>query len=165
MTLWAASMNGTVGKNETEVDIDVSFSDILDKTDIAFGLNFEAGKGPWSVIFFGQYLKLKSDATTRNGFDGDVEADFLLIDVAGSYQLWETSFGDQEKLAIDGLLGFRWTYLKAKIDINEGPLAGFSRDRDKDWIDPYVGARARWYIDRHWEVEVSGTAGGFDVGS
>src|SRR5205809_7094972 len=30
MTLWAASMNGTVGKNETEVDIDVSFSDILD---------------------------------------------------------------------------------------------------------------------------------------
>jgi hypothetical protein len=165
MTLWAASINGTVGKNETQTDIDVSFDDILDKTDVAFGLNFEAGKGPWSVIFFGQYMKLKSDGTTRNGNDADVEADFLLIDAAFSYQLWETSFGDHEKLAIDGLVGIRWTYLKLQVDINQGPLAGFSRDRDVDWVDPYVGARARWYISREWEVEASATIGGFGVGS
>jgi len=165
MAIWAISINGTVGKNETEADIDVGFDDIMDKADFAFGLNFEAGKGPWSIIFFGQYMKLESDASTRNGNDADVEADFGLIDVAFSYQLWETQFGDHEKLAIDGLVGFRWTYLKLQVDINEGPLAGFSRDRDVDWFDPYVGARARWYIDRHWEVEGSATIGGFGVGS
>jgi hypothetical protein len=44
-------------------------------------------------------------------------------------------------------------------------LAGASRDRDTDFIDPYVGLRARWHIDRNWELQGLGTAGGFGVGS
>src|SRR6266550_6168226 len=49
-SIWMPAIKGTVGKNETEADIDASFSDIMDKATFSFGLNFEAGKGPWSVI-------------------------------------------------------------------------------------------------------------------
>jgi len=163
-SIWMPSIKGTVGKNETESDIDVSFSDIMDKATFSFGLNLEAGKGPWSVIVFGLYLHLKDDLTTRNGFDGDLKGDFALLDVAGAYQVWETGLGSG-KLALDALLGLRWTYLKAEIDINTGPFAGLNRSRDKNIFDPYVGARARWDIDRNWDIQLLGTAGGFGVGS
>ena len=158
-------MNGTAGRNETEVDIDIGFDDIMDKATLALSLNFEAGKGPWSVIFFGMYLGFESDATTRNGFDADVEGHFALIDVAGAYEFWKTSLGGDQKLALDALAGVRWTSIGLSVDVNEGPFAGLSRDHDNDFFDPYVGARVRYYLDEHWEFQALGTAGGFGVGS
>jgi len=165
MAIWAVAVEGTVGKNETTAEVDADFGDVMDKATVALGLNFEAGKGPWSIIFFGQYMKLENDAETRNGNDADVEVQFGMIDLAFTYQVWETSLGEDAKIAIDALGGVRWTHLGAKIDINEGPAAGASLDRDTDFFDPFVGARARWYIDRHWDVEASATVGGFGVGS
>src|SRR5258706_3881630 len=163
-SVWMPAIKGTVGKNETEADIDASFSDIMDKATFSFGLNLEAGKGPWSVIVFGLYLHLKDDLPTRNGFDGELKGDFALLDVAGAYQFWDTPLGDG-KLFLDALLGLRWTYLKAEIDINTGPFAGLNGSRDKNIFDPYLCARARWEIDRNWEIQLLGTAGGFGVGS
>jgi hypothetical protein len=165
LAIWAASVNGTVANDQSEVDIDIGFSDIMDASSIAVGLNFEAGQGPWSVLFFGQYLGFEHEGETRNGFDANVEAVLAIVDVAGTYQIWETSLGEDSKLAVDALLGLRYTHLGTEVDIDEGPLAGAHRERNADIVDPYVGARVRYYLDRNWEFQALGTAGGFGVGS
>lgn len=163
---WFAQSSGTVGKGDFEVDADASFSDIFDKLNFGFGIDSELRKGPFSLIIFGMYQHFESDATGPLGNDGDVEAELAVVDLALAYEFWRTPLGDGgSSFALEGLAGLRWTYLSAGIDINEGPLAGRDQDRDKNWFDPYLGARARIDFDRHWNVSVLGTAGGFGVGS
>ena len=163
-TLWIANITGTVGRGDYEADLDIGFDDILDKATV-LTLNFEFGKGPWSVIFFGLWMKIEDDITTPNGFDGDFEGTFAFIDAAFAYHLTDFSVGGESKIYLDGLVGVRWTYVKTDFDINEGPLAGTSRERDKNFADPTVGARARYYINDDWNLTLIGTIGGFGVSS
>ena len=163
-TLWIANIDGTVGRGDFEGDIDIGFDDILDKATV-LTLNFEFGKGPWSVIFFGLWMKIEDDIETPNGFDGDFDGTFAFIDASFAYHITDFSVGGDSKVYLDALVGARWTYIKTEIDINEGPLAGDSRERDKNFADPTVGARARYYINDDWNLTVIGTIGGFGVSS
>src|SRR5437762_12260816 len=61
-TIWVANITGTVGRGDYEADLDIGFSDIIDKATV-LTLNFEFGKGPWSVIFFGLWMKIEDDIT------------------------------------------------------------------------------------------------------
>src|SRR4051812_2678525 len=74
-TIWMANITGTVGKGDFEGDLDIGFDDILDKA-TSLTLNFEVGKGPWSILFFGLWMKIEDDIETPNGFDGDFEGTF-----------------------------------------------------------------------------------------
>ena len=159
-----ANITGDVGRGEFEADLDIGFDDIIDKATV-LTLNFEFGKGPWSVIFFGLWMKIEDDITTPNGFDGDFDGTFAFIDASFAYHITDFSVGGDSKVYLDALVGLRWTYVKTEFDINEGPLAGASRERDKNFADPTVGARARYYINDDWNLTLIGTIGGFGVSS
>ena len=163
-TLWIANITGDVGRGEFEADLDIGFDDIIDKATV-LTLNFEFGKGPWSVIFFGLWMKIEDDITTPNGFDGDFDGTFAFIHASFAYHITDFSVGGDSKVYLDALVGLRWTYVKTEFDINEGPLAGASRERDKNFADPTVGARARYYINDDWNLTLIGTIGGFGVSS
>ena len=163
---WMAGIEGTVGKGDFESDLDVSFGDLFDKFTIGAGLNLEAGKGPFSALVFALYQQFDTDLQTRRGFDGDGTLDIALVDMAGAYRLLNTPVGDADaRFSVEALAGVRWTYLGTEIEINEGLLAGRSEDREKNWFDPYVGARLRYDFDRHWTISGLATIGGFGVGS
>jgi hypothetical protein len=170
--LWASKIEGTVGR-ETGVgdftsDVDSSFSDLVDKMTGAIGVNFELGNGPFTMLVNGQWNRFEDDAETRNGFDADVEAQLAWIDIAGSYKFFDETYGEQaleNRLTLEGIVGVRWVYLSAEIDVNEGPFAGANEDREKNWFDPYVAARMKYSIDRNWNFTVSGGVGGFGLGS
>ena len=166
LALWAPRINGSIGKGDFETDLDVSFADLFDKLTLAYGLDAEVRKGRFAVILFGQYQHFEADAATARGFDADASVNFALIDIALAYQVLNMPGGAPDsRFSIEALAGFRWTYLSAKIEINEGPFAGLEQDREKNWFDPYVGTRLRYDFDRHWNVSALGTIGGFGVGS
>jgi hypothetical protein len=163
-TLWIANITGTVGRGDYEADLDIGFDDIIDKATV-ITLNFEFGKGPWSVILFGLWMNIEDDVTTPSGFDGDFEGNFAFLDASFAYHITDFSVGGDSKVYLEGLIGLRWTYIDTSFDINEGPLAGTSRDRDKNFVDPTIGARARYYINNDWNLTLMGTIGGFGVSS
>lgn len=167
--LWLAGMEGTVGKGNHKADVDASFSDLMDNLNIGLSTDFEVGKGPWSLIVFGLWQNFENDATTPGGFDGDIEADFAIVEAALAFKLIDEQFGDADGLAprftLEVLGGARWTYLSLEVDINEGPFADTNAERDRDWIDPYAGLRGRFDFSENFNVSVMGTAGGFGVGS
>lgn len=166
-SIWASSVSGNVGKGDFETDVDVSFSDLLKDLSGALSLDFEVGKGPLALIVFGMYNRFEADAQTPRGFDADAKSQFALIDIAIAYELFRVPVGSapDSAFSVEALVGFRWTYLSAEIDINEGPFAGRSEDREKNWFDPYVGTRLRYDLDRNWNISAIGTIGGFGVGS
>ncbi len=164
-SIWAAGIHGTVGKGDFQSTVDASFSDILDKTNGGGGVDFEVGKGPISVVVYGMYLHLESDASTPRGFDADATVQFGFVDIALAYQLLNVPVGTESRFYFDVMPGFRWTYLSAEVDINEGPLAGRDQNRERNFFDPYIGARVRFDINRNMNVSMLANYGAFGGGS
>ena len=169
VAIWFTAMDGTLGAGDFETDVNVDFVDLVDKLNLGFALDVEAGKGPWAVLFYGMWNKLEGDAQTLRGFDADAEATFALIDLGLAYEFLRTPLGSgnqgQAELGLEVLGGVRWTYLSSGIEINEGPFAGNDQDREKNWFDPYVGLRGQLGFSRECNLSVMGTVGGFGVGS
>jgi opacity protein-like surface antigen len=70
---------------------------------------------------------------------------------------------------VDVIGGLRYSKIEASADIN-GSLFGtpgitVSRSGDKDWVDPYIGARIQHPIADRWTLVGYGDIGGFGVGS
>jgi hypothetical protein len=163
-TFWGAAITGTTGQAETKVDVDAKFGDIFDNATFGLGMNFETGTGPWSFLLGGMWMHLGGDAQTQTSNDADWDGDFGLLEIAAGYEF--TQFKVRGKtVALDALLGFRWTSVSADVRIEQGPSAGRTRDRDKDFVDPYIGLRSRWYISDEFNVTTMVTVGGVGVGS
>jgi hypothetical protein len=166
LSLWMAAAEGTVGKGDFKVETEASFGDIFDKLDFGAGLDFEIGKGPWSLIVFAMYQHFEADAATPRGFDADVDSDFAVVDISIAYEFFHAPLGKgPAQLSLEAIGGFRWTFVSSGVEINEGILDGRHQDRETNWFDPYVGGRARIDFDRHWNATFMATVGGFGVGS
>jgi hypothetical protein len=73
---------------------------------------------------------------------------------------------------VDVIGGLRYTKLDVSGDIGAtlfGPLGGgsrtVSRSGDKDWVDPYIGARIQHPLADRWMLDAYADVGGFGVGS
>jgi opacity protein-like surface antigen len=60
--------------------------------------------------------------------------------------------------------GVRYTSLEMELRVNTGAGSGNTRG-DKDWVDPYVGARATIPFNDEWSLTLRADIGGFNVGS
>jgi len=65
--LWALSMDGTVGIMGNDIDIDESFSDLLDDQDFAISLRFESHKGKLGYFLDRMAIRLKPATTGPGG--------------------------------------------------------------------------------------------------
>jgi hypothetical protein len=67
--LWGAAMEGSVGAGALPtINIDMSFSDILDHLDAGLMGAFEARKGRWGILLDAIYMKIEDAATaSRTG--------------------------------------------------------------------------------------------------
>ena len=171
VNVWAGAITGTAGNGPTEVDVDAGLEEIFDNGTWGLEFVFEAGTGPWSILFDGMWMHLGDDPTTKNNgsFRADFDGDFGFLDFAGGYEFYRrTVLGKQA--ALDGLLGFRWTRVDTSIQVKEGPRPSPGaprpmRDTDKDFVDPYLGLRSRWYLSDKYTLITTGTVGGVGVGS
>ncbi len=154
--LWATAISGTstVGMLPP-LDIDASFSDILDNLNFAMSLHTEFKRGPWVFVIDPTYISLEMEVVPPipDVPAGKMEVDVWLVELWAGYQFhdnWEVIGGaryQDQDISISGLPDPPFT-----------PPLGVS----DDWTDWFVGFRFnndlgdKWLMVWRGDVAVAG---------
>ena len=147
--IWAVGLNGDATVKGVEGSIDASFIDIIDTADSIFAYNgrFEAVKGNWTIQLTPTFAKLGADDNdiSNTAIEFDATVTLAIVELVGLYRLAEWPISQNQSLsqtlAFEPHVGGRYTNLRGELDFEGGPLGGIDVDRDRDWFDPFLGAR------------------------
>jgi hypothetical protein len=170
---WMAGLEGDVGAKGTTAHIDFSFSDIWDHLDYGGEIHMEAWKGDrWGLFLDATYLKLSADEIGTHDILGPVSVDInlgeWLVEFGGLYQLgtWPLGKNEGRALSLQALGGGRYWNLNMRLDASTLlPGVGRNINETKDWVDPFIGARAVVDLTKKLSLVLRGDIGGFGVGS
>jgi hypothetical protein len=168
--LWASGLEGDVKVGGQQSSIDLSFSDILEDLDFAGMVQIEARKGRVGLFLNPLYMKLSSEEDFAVGsvqFDVDVETSMASVEFGGFYRLAEYIVSDEKGervLFFDVLGGGRYVYLDSEIDISVLGR-GVKTDKTEEWVDPFIGGRARADLTPRWFIHARADIGGFGIGN
>jgi hypothetical protein len=173
--LWAAGLEGDVGLFGLEpVDVDMSFSDILDNLKFAGMILGEVNNGTWGLVGDLIYVKIEAKETIRRDLVGGpvelveltagVETESFTGTLMGEYRVLA-----DDQMTFDLMAGARlWSVdndISAKLDLDGTPVAQFSGDDGATWVDPMIGAKARIDTGSLLYLTAWGAIGGFGVSS
>ena len=149
----APSMVGTTGVGPLLVDVEASPSDVFDKLQFGFMVYTEARKGPWAFAFDALYMDLGQEGSTPLGtYDVSMKQGGYMFEI---YRRVGPKF--------EVMAGATVNNLSAGVKTT-GPLAVDNED-SKTWVDPMVGGRAELLKTPKWGLSLTGSVGGFGVGS
>jgi hypothetical protein len=158
---WLTALSSDVTIGETESTTDASIGDVLDILKFGGFLHMEAQKGKWGIFSDITYAKLGDSGRVklkrgllRPGIKIDADLQQTIVEVGALYEI-----GDEDA-NVDLLLGAR--YFKFDVEADVGP---FNISRDKDWLDPFVGARGQFRLSDKWGLSTRADIGGFGAGS
>lgn len=171
--LWGAAMEGSVGAGELPtMNIDMSFSDVLDHLDAGLMGAFEARKGRWGALLDAIYMKIEDSATaTRTGAGpvGATASAGALLEVRQTTYAVALAYRLREGHApLDLVGGVRYLRIEAEARIDGSLFAqsgSVQRSAKKSWGDPYVGLRLQQPLAGRWTLAAYGDFGGFGVSS
>jgi hypothetical protein len=155
--IFGAAMNGTTVLKGQELDVDVSFSDLMSNLQFgAMGL-VVARKGNWGVGGDAIWMALGANGATPGP-----------IGITGSADMNQGAFAfyGVRRLApyADLMFGGRINTLQGNLRIY-GPNQ-FTVDDSKTWFDPIVGVQLRTpEAGKRWHAQVYTEIGGFGAGS
>lgn len=167
---WAPSIKGASTVSGSTAHLDLDFGDITENFDVTgLATRVTASKDKWKFIFDGMYLGLKGDFNLKTpppfGSTINIDVDIAQgnMDFALGYRLCEIPIGNRpnQKMTFIPYGGFRYVYLKQKINLSPGPTLGTS----KDWIEPLVGAQLVFGFNDKLTGIVYSDFGGFGIGS
>ncbi len=110
-----AGLNGTVGVNGLDADVDIGFDTILDHLDMVFAARVEASKGRFGIYGELIYLSLSDGAQLSGRLIGNTrfQVDEYLADAGVSWRLI-----DKPRYSLDIVAGTRYTNLYQRIDLS-----------------------------------------------
>lgn len=162
--LWATSLTGTVAAVPSlpPVDVEMSFSDILDNLDFAGMIVGQARNGRWGFSGDLQYVKLSAGNPSPGALFGQAQAkikntivsltaDYLLSQGPG-YEMWVSA-------------GMRHWRVSTDITLTPGAAPGGTGSGANDWVDPLIGIRGRRDVGERTYLTGWAYLGGFGTGS
>jgi len=161
---WAAGISGDAAQfGLPAVEIDASFSDLLQNLDFAFMAAGEARYDRFSIFGDIIYTKLGADADTKHGVLAD-SIDVTSKTFAGllgvGYAVLDGPSGH-----LDVVGGIRVWSVDTNISFNGGALDGVDGDDGDTWVDGLAGVRGNYFFTP--EVYLTGWgligAGGADI--
>ena len=162
--VWFAGMKGDLGtiSGVPPAEVDASFSDIIENTDVALMLAAEARRDRWGLLLDLVYLDLSADADTPGPLFGgaDLESKTLFATIGAAYRMVEHG-----RLSADAIAGARLWYADTELEFSAGLLPARSADDDEFWADPVIGLRGRVDLGRGFFLASFADVGGFGVGS
>ena len=176
LPMWISRVEGGLGVRNVTSDLDITFSDILNKLDVLpIVLSAEARHDRWEFLFDGEYVKVSDEATLPGLLFTNADADL-------KFALWEGFLGYRllncEKATLSLYAGARYNYYAADFQIfdNGDPRFPILRERlgipdnlrlsdSIDWVDPVVGLSTRIKIWRPVTFWAKADAGGFGANS
>lgn len=161
--LWATGLKGTAATipGAPAVDVDASFSDLLDSLDAALMVVGHASNGRFGISGDLQYYKLSTDRTgPLGGAQADVRIRETIATVTGDYKLSE---GPGYELW--GQAGIRYWNVESEIQLTgPGDASNFTEGSD-NWVDPVIGFRGRTRVGDNGFLTGWAYLGGFGAGS
>jgi hypothetical protein len=140
---WAAGLSGETSQfGLPVVDMDASFSDILDNLDFAAMLMGEARNGRFSLFGDLIYTQLFSGRATPRGIlatSVNVEASTFAGLVGAGYSVLEGPTGQ-----LDVVAGMRVWSVDTEISLSGAFLDGVTRSDGATWVDGLVGIRGNY---------------------
>lgn len=185
--IWLPSLSGSTTVKGTELDVDQTFLDTLDKSEFMFGLMGAVDlrvdrfvfqlNGAWTIS---EYSGNQSPDPAFK-LKGDLDLQTLWMEFFGGYRFIDHPLGEdassKRRLILDGFVGVRYTRIwsDGSLKISESfvpavgdPIAAsetFDLDGSQDWFEPFIGLRFGYDLTDHWAVMIRGDVGGFGAGS
>ena len=164
--LWGAGVNLDVtANNEPVLGADVSFSDLLDKTEIAGMVHFEGRRGRGGFFVDALFLAVEDEQTTSGGPVAppgtlvESEVDFGIYEAGGFFRLTGNRHG------LDLLFGARLTDVDQQHRITP-PLPSTvvaTLEPSSAFTDAFVGLRYTRALGERWGFLVRGDVGAGDT--
>lgn len=147
--LWLLALDGTTAALGNDVDVDLSFGDILDQLNIALSANMELSKGKFFVVFDPMYAQLEADFAGPGPVGGKLDVDLVIADLDVGYSVNE-NFGLYA--------GLRYYDQDLKITPNLLPVVNLG----DDWTDFILGFRVHTSMSDKWSFagKLDGAVGG-----
>jgi len=162
--LWMASLEGDIAtlSGLPTVDVDASFDDILDNTDLALMVQGEVRYRRVGFLVDLSYLDLSVDEGTPGPFFGDVD-----LETSTFFATLGTFYRavDRERVALDLFAGMRIWSIDTVLEFDPGLLAGRRASDDDAWVDPLIGARGSVKLVGPLWLSAAGDIGGFGAAS
>jgi hypothetical protein len=149
---WLAGVSGDFTTNGLPVSISESLSDIPDVLNFGGMLVVESTKNRAAILFDTAYIKL-SDGRTTSG----LHMTESVTELAGAYT---AIVPESTGVALDVLAGLRYWYVKDTVN-----NIGLVQSGSHDWVDQFLGIRARWSLTKELLLALRGDVGGFGVES
>ena len=155
--IWFAAAHGTIGALGRDASFHASFGDIFSNLNIGLMGAFEARKKKLLLTTDFVWIKLSDDRALPVNEVGvqSIKAkatQFLLTPKAG-YRVV-----NQERIKIDGQIGFRYWHLSNDFTLEPAILNGFSDSAN--WVDVVAGARIELPLTAKAKITVLGDGGG-----
>ncbi|WP_172297351.1 porin family protein [Pseudoruegeria sp. HB172150] len=158
--LFGAGTTTSIDSPAGSVETELSFGDALENLDFAFMGAFEAHNGRWGAFVDFMYYDLAFDADISgpNFARSETSLEMTAVTAAGLYRAYEGAV-----VTLDLVAGFRWFDIDSAVELTPagGAAVPVSFGAGSDWIDPIIGARARFAFDRNWSATVYADYGGF----
>ena len=156
--LWMAGINGDVGipRNNDEVEVDRSFSDILGDLKFAFMGTLDANYRRFVVHTDLIYLNLGANVERVDSLiftEGEVDMKMTLATGALGYRVV-----DQGPMFIDLYAGGRLVSLDVDLAL-EGPLQTREASASPSNVSPLIGGKARFPLGERWALALLGDIG------
>lgn len=161
---WLSGLNGQVGTipGAPPVDVDLSFSDILDDLKFAGMLMASARKGPW-VFYLDTTLVRTSTTESLGGAlfnSATIDSDTSTFALAVGRTISQSSRG-----SLDAYLGARAWWLDNTFVLNQVGGGTTVRNESADWVSPLIGVAGRYVVSPRWNVFGMLEVGGFGTSS
>ena len=163
--LWATAMDGNATVGGIKSDVDVPFSDIF--KDLSFGamMLVDVAKGPFGIGVNGLFARVSPDSDA-GGIKIDTTSDTVQLGVVPYYRVIDWAYrtsplGRPLRLWVAPEAGFRFTYLRAELEVR----GGRSFDQSESWVEPLVGSRFGLDLTDRFALATEANVGGFGVGS
>lgn len=155
--LWVAGIDGDATVGGRDVELDVSFDDLLDKTDAA--ISFLGVLQRNQLVFWGQvdYLDLGTDIVTPGGITGDADTKATIATLAVGWQFGGWKPGQ----TFDVLVGMRQLSLDNEISLDG--VGSF--DSDQDFTDGVLVVRPSLPLGERWRFNPTLSVGAGDSDS
>lgn len=159
---WLTAIDGDVGVGALTAPVDISFSDTLDKLDLAYMFLVEAGYDRWSLtadFIYGDFSnEIGGGGQPFRSFQYEY-TQWVLTPTVG-YRVIQT-----DGYAMDLFAGARVTSFETTLT---GRLAGggqIQRGEEDTWTDPIIGIRGQSDLGERFILRYNADIGGFGVSS
>ena len=160
--MWILSLDGDGRIGGNEVDIDASFSDILDDLNWVLEGRISAYRGKWAFTGDFTYADLGTDVDT-DGPSGDVDTTMGLYLLGAHYETYRGRMGEGSDTLVKAEVGagLLRTIVDTELSFDGGAAPGVRIE--EEWLDLVFGARGTFLLDEKNTIRTEAFVGGFEL--